>query len=82
MFQRRFWRLRCPAGIKWQQDVLASEKEWGESLAAEWDKEWRAFVAARRAAAAAAERKVRAFATCCLPVGVWVVHGIGGNQYD
>ncbi|KAG2446907.1 hypothetical protein HYH02_008063 [Chlamydomonas schloesseri] len=50
MFQRRFWRLRCPAGTDWRQDVLQSEKEWGEALAAEWEAEWRAFMAARRAA--------------------------------
>ncbi|KAG2429511.1 hypothetical protein HXX76_010746 [Chlamydomonas incerta] len=57
MFQRRFWRLRCPAGANWRQDILQSEKEWGEALAAEWEAEWKAFMAARRAAAAAEARK-------------------------
>ncbi|PNW76665.1 hypothetical protein CHLRE_11g467785v5 [Chlamydomonas reinhardtii] len=56
LFQRRFWRLRCPAGREWRQDVLQSEKEWAQALATEWEAEWAAYTAARRAEAAAAER--------------------------
>ena len=57
LFQRRFWRLRCPAGREWRQDVLQSEKEWAQALAAEWEAEWAAYTAARRAAAAAAAER-------------------------